>query len=118
MKSKYITTVLALTLALVPAGALVGCGGWEKLSSGGIAIESVERDENGYIIEDAVKEAAFTMAEVTEAEVTSVATVLDNSSDPVKWVVDFDANGTSYHYAINAENGDLIDFESMSGISL
>ncbi|MBQ9315912.1 MAG: PepSY domain-containing protein [Atopobiaceae bacterium] len=28
------------------------------------------------------------------------------------WTVDFDANGTSYHYVVDAETGDLVDFSS------
>lgn len=111
---KLITLALACALAFVPAVALSGCEGWETVSSGGIAVDSVERDDKGYIVEEAAKEAAFTMAEVMEAEVTSVSTELDESSDPVKWTVNFDANGTSYHYVVNAENGDLIDFSSLS----
>ena len=111
---KLITLALSFALAFAPAVALTGCEGWEKLSSGGIAVESVERDDNGYIVEEAVKQAAFTMAEVMDAEVDSCETKLDDSSDPATWTVDFDANGTSYHYVVNAENGDLIDFSSLS----
>ena len=33
-------------------------------------------------------------------------------NDPVTWTVDFDANGTSYHYVVDAETGDLVDFSS------
>ena len=113
---RIVTIVLALSLALVPALALTGCGdGWETVSSGGIAIDSVERDENGYIVESAAKDAALTMAEVfDEALCSTMVTELDQTSDPVKWVIDFDAEGTSYHYEVNAENGDLIDFTSFS----
>lgn len=111
---KSIALAFVAALAFTPALALAGCGGWESLTSGGIALESVERDDKGYIVEDAAKEAAFTMADVTEAEVMMVDTALDESSDPAKWIVDFDANGTSYHYVVNAENGDLIDFASLT----
>lgn len=111
---KSIALAFVAALAFTPALALAGCGGWESLTSGGIALESVERDDKGYIAEDAAKEAAFTMADVTEAEVMMVDTALDESSDPAKWIVDFDANGTSYHYVVNAENGDLIDFASLT----
>ena len=111
---KIVTIALSATLAFGASTALVGCGnGWETVSSGGIAIDSVERDENGCIAEDAAKEAALTMAEVTEAECTLIDTNLDTSGNPVTWTVDFDANGTSYHYVVNAENGDLIDFSSL-----
>lgn len=114
------TFALTAVLAFTPALALVGCSGWEKLTSGGIAIESVERDADGYIVEDAVKQAALTMAEVNdEAFCTSMETKLDTSSSPAQWTVDFDADGTSYHYVVNAEDGELITFESGSfGISL
>ena len=53
------------------------------------------------------------MAEVMEAECTLIDTSLNTSGNPVTWTVDFDANGTSYHYVVNAENGDLIDFSSL-----
>lgn len=107
------TIAIAVALACGAPVALAGCGdGWETVSSGGIAVDSVERDENGYIVEDAAKEAAFTMAEVMEAECTLVDANLDTAGDPVTWTVNFDANGTSYHYVVNAENGDLIDFSS------
>ena len=111
---KIVSLALAATLACAPALALVGCGGFEQISSGGIAIESVERDADGYIVEDAVKEAALTMAEVyDESMCTMMETELDTSGSPATWTVDFDANGTSYHYVVNAENGDLIDFSSL-----
>lgn len=112
--------VLTATLALAPAPAVAGCSGWETVTSGGIAIESVERDADGYITEDAVKQAALTMAEVNdEAFCTSMETKLDKSSSPAQWTVDFDADGTSYHYVVNAEDGELITFESGSfGINL
>lgn len=112
---RIITLALTLALATVPVLGLTACGGnWETLTSGGIAIESVERDENGYIDEDDVLMAAFNMAEVMEPEVMSYETELDTSSDPVTWTVNFDADGTTYHYVVNAENGDLIDFSSIS----
>ena len=111
---KLVIIALSATLAFGASAALVGCGdGWETVSSGGITIDSVERDENGYIAEDAAKQAAFTMAEVMEDECTLIDTNLDTSGNPVTWTVDFDANGTSYHYVVNAENGDLIDFSSL-----
>jgi uncharacterized membrane protein YkoI len=110
---RFVSIILAAILACGAPVVLVGCGdGWETMSSGGIAVDSVERDENGYIVEDAAKEAAFTMAEVMEAEASLVETNLDTSGNPVTWTVDFDANGTSYHYVVNAENGDLVDFSS------
>jgi uncharacterized membrane protein YkoI len=110
---RFVSIILAAILACGAPVVLVGCGdGWETRSSGGIAVDSVERDENGYIVEDAAKEAAFTMAQVMEAEVSLVETNLDTSGNPVTWTVDFDANGTSYHYVVNAENGDLVDFSS------
>ena len=115
MKRGIIALALAAALAFTLAPALVGCGGWETVTSGGIAIDSVERDANGYIVEDAVKEAALTMAEVyDEALCTYIDAELDESADPVQWVVDFDAEGTSYHYVVDAENGDLISFSSTS----
>ena len=111
---RLVAIALASVLACGAPLALAGCGdGWETVSSGGIAVDSVERDDNGYIAEEAAKEAAFTMAEVLEAECTLVDTKLDDSSDPVTWTVDFDANGTSYHYVVNAENGDLVTFSSL-----
>ena len=110
---KLVTIAVAVALACGAPVALVGCGeGWETVSSGGIATDSVERDENGYIVEEAAKEAAFAKAEVMEAEVTLVETSLDTTGDPVTWTVDFDANGTSYHYVVDAETGDLVDFSS------
>jgi hypothetical protein len=30
----------------------------------------------------------------------------------VTWTVDFDANSTSYHYVVDDETGDLVDFSS------
>ncbi len=115
MKKGVITLMISAALALMLAPAIVGCDGWETITSGGIAIDSVERDANGYIVEDAVKEAALTMAEVyDEALCTYIDAELDESADPVQWVVDFDAEGTSYHYVVNAENGDLISFSSTS----
>jgi glycosyltransferase involved in cell wall biosynthesis len=111
---KLVTIAVAAAIACGAPVVLAGCGdGWETVSSGGIAVDSVDRDENGYIVEEAAKEAAFTMAEVTEGECTLVDASLDTSGDPVTWTVDFDANGTSYHYVVNAENGDLIDFSSL-----
>jgi uncharacterized membrane protein YkoI len=47
-----------------------------------------------------------------EAEATLVETSLDTAGDPVTWTVGFDANGTSYHYVVDAETGDLVDFSS------
>ena len=111
---KFITLCLASMLALAPAVTLAGCGGWEKLTNGGIAIESAERDDKGYIVEEVAKEGAFRTAEITEAECDLVYTQLDESQSPARWIVDFDANGTSYHYVVNAENGELIDFTSLS----
>lgn len=112
---RIITLALTLALATVPVLSLTACGdGWETLTSGGIAIESVERDENGYIDGDDVLEAAFRMAEVMEPEVLTYEAELDTSSDTAKWIVNFDTADTSYHYVVNAENGDLIDFSSVS----
>lgn len=111
---RLVIIALSATIVFGASVALVGCGGgWETVSSGGITIDSVERDENGYIVEDAAKQAAFTMAEVMEAECTFIDTNLDTSGNPVTWTVNFEANGTSYHYVVNAENGDLIDFSSL-----
>lgn len=112
---RIINLALAATLTLMPALVLTGCGdGWETVTSGGIAIESVERDADGYIVEEAVKQAALMKAEITdEALCTFIDAELDKSADPVVWVVNFDADGISYHYVVNAENGDLVTFSSL-----
>ena len=112
---KVISFALAGMLALAPALSLTGCGGFKQTTSGGIVLEEVERDKNGYIAEDAVKKAALAMADIyDEALCTYVDTKLDTSSDPARWIVDFDQDGTSYRYVVNAENGDLIDFSTLS----
>lgn len=115
MRKKIIGIALAGMLALAPTVALTGCEGWQTITSGGIDIENAERDADGYITEEEAKKGALNKAEILdEAFVDLIEAELDKSGDPVKWVVDFDSEGTSYHYEVNAENGDLIDFSSGS----
>ena len=113
---KIMQVALAAAIALAPAAMMAGCEGWETVTNGGIAIDSAERDANGYIVEEAARAGALRMADetLTEAECTMIESRLDDSESPARWVVDFDAYGTSYHYVVDAESGELIDFQSLT----
>lgn len=106
---------MALVTALaVPAMMLAGCGEWHTLTSGSIDIESAERDTNGYITEEEAKQGALEHTQILdEALCDDIVVKLDDSGDPVKWVVYIDSEGESYHYEVDAKTGELISFGSI-----
>lgn len=111
---RSIAACLAIALATGSTVMLVGCG-MKAATSGGIVLDEAERDERGYLSEAEVTQAALRMANVLdEAECTLLEAELDEDTTPARWVVDFDADGVSYRYVVDAKNGDLIDFSQLS----
>ena len=95
--------ILMFTAVAMLAAALAGCGKPVQKSS----------TQMGYIGEDAAKNMAVTAAQVDTANASFSGVSLDEKDGIAYYGVDFTADGTTYHYAIDAMTGAVI--ESSSG---
>ena len=95
--------ILMFTAVAMLAAALAGCGKPVQKSS----------TQMGYIGEDAAKNVAVTAAQVDTANASFSGVSLDEKDGIAYYGVDFTADGTTYHYAIDAMTGAVI--ESSSG---
>ena len=95
--------ILMFTAVAMLAAALAGCGKPVQKSSA----------QMGYIGEDAAKNMAVTAAQVDTANASFSGVSLDEKDGIAYYGVDFTADGTTYHYAIDAMTGAVI--ESSSG---
>ena len=67
--------------------------------------------EDGFIGAEAAKEKALTHAGVSADEARFEKTELDKDNGRFKYEVEFEANGFEYDYEIDAESGEVLDFE-------
>lgn len=95
--------ILMFTAVAMLAAALAGCGKPVQKSS----------TQMGYIGEDAAKNMAVTAAQVDTANASFSGISLDEKDGIAYYGVDFTADGMTYHYAIDAMTGAVI--ESSSG---
>lgn len=95
--------ILMFTAATMLAAALAGCG--QPAQQG--------NTQMGYIGVDAAKNMAITAAQVDSTSASFTTASLDEKNGTAYYEVDFTANGTDYHYAIDAMTGAVI--ESSSG---